>query len=345
MTDRLDQLLESCRSNKPAAKAQQEFQDAWLQLARAGGFTELARDYLLAGSKFRSGDSFAVLWEESSDKQHMISLLTDCAAPASPKPQQLGLLLRILGRLLNTGAPVPQLRMLIAAAMRLAQTPQGGYLQHAEVKVRDEFLSLINSGTELPDFRILLADDKDRQTFVDFFAAVTARTTGKAWSAAKLNARRRLLDWMEAATPVPKQTAAPSPAAALPGSESDSVQKLTTAISLLQEMIPYLEALEKRRQASTEPKEQSQPEASQSSALIAHLEEELAAKTELIEVIQRDHHAAAVGRTEALEEALAHEYDDFCGAESLPMSDMLGENLRDQLRKVFDLLRQHGIHF
>lgn len=351
MVEKMDQLLEYYRSSKPPVKAQKEYQESWLALARRDGLAGSACDYLLAGSRFRSGDAFCVLWKDSAEPLDLVRTLTESpAAPVSSRSQQLALLLRVLAHLLNSGAPAAQLALLIEAVAQIAQSPAGGYVQYADVKVRDELLGLFRPGSQLPAYASLSLPPEAGRAFARMLSDLTAKTAGKLWSAAKLDARSRLLEWTAETVGTPAASA--KPAAEPAGSYAG---KLTAAVSLVQEIIPYLQSLEQQvreahqREAALPEKPASPgPEGEADSALrarIAQLEDELAANAELIEVIQRDNQATAADRTEALEEALEQEYEDFRGAEEQPMSDLLGENLRDQLRKVFGLLRDHGLNF
>jgi hypothetical protein len=56
---------------------------------------------------------------------------------------------------------------------------------------------------------------------------------------------------------------------------------------------------------------------------------------------------ATVRNSASLEGILAHklrlEYQDFMSAEGQPMTERLGENMRDQLKAVFEILKRNGI--
>lgn len=77
--------------------------------------------------------------------------------------------------------------------------------------------------------------------------------------------------------------------------------------------------------------------------LIADRDAEIAAITKMADVISRDKTKQADESLQRMAAKIKIEYRDFMEAQNIPMSCDLGENLRDQLRNVFDILAKGGM--
>lgn len=340
LAQQLDELLAQYRSTKPPVKAQKSYCSTWLSLVRSSGLTEQTCALLHSGSKFHAADAFADFWEESADPPALVRQLTEYPAQAATvRSQQLAAQLRVLAHLLNRGASADQISLLIRSVTRLARKT-GGYIQFAETRVREDLAGVLNAKTALPDYEAVGLEASERDAFARMLADLMPDAGGKTWTAAKQHARERLLAWTSLSASTPASAAPP----VLPSqSRSGDFER---AVAALQDLVPYLRELEQNAaQAAATPAAGTQSADPALQRRIRDLEAQLAAKEQLIDVMDRDNQAVSVDRTEALEEALGREYEDFQGAEDLPMSEMLGENLRDQLAKVFSLLREHGLHF
>lgn len=64
----------------------------------------------------------------------------------------------------------------------------------------------------------------------------------------------------------------------------------------------------------------------------------------MIEMLRRDRNKHSAESVKRLESKLRYLYTDYLDAKNLKMSDMLGENLRDQLGEVFKILINSGIN-
>ena len=77
--------------------------------------------------------------------------------------------------------------------------------------------------------------------------------------------------------------------------------------------------------------------------LIAKKDAEIAARIKMADVLSRDKTKQADELLQRLTAEVKIEYRDFMEAQGIPMSCDLGENLRDQLQRVFDILEKGGM--
>ena len=77
--------------------------------------------------------------------------------------------------------------------------------------------------------------------------------------------------------------------------------------------------------------------------LIAEKDAEIAARIKMADVLSRDKTKQADELLQRLTAEVKIEYRDFMEAQGIPMSCDLGENLRDQLQHVFDILEKGGM--
>lgn len=83
----------------------------------------------------------------------------------------------------------------------------------------------------------------------------------------------------------------------------------------------------------------------QRDAVIAEKDAEIAERVKMAEVLSRDRSKQADESLQRLASKIRVEYRDFVDALDVPMSCDLGENLRLQLRSIFDILEKGGMKF
>jgi septal ring factor EnvC (AmiA/AmiB activator) len=71
--------------------------------------------------------------------------------------------------------------------------------------------------------------------------------------------------------------------------------------------------------------------------------EEIDQRDQMIEALSRDRSKQTYEQANRLASQLKVEYDDFKSAENSEMSTELGENMREQLKNIFDILAKSGI--
>ena len=76
---------------------------------------------------------------------------------------------------------------------------------------------------------------------------------------------------------------------------------------------------------------------------IAQLEQEIQERMKLTEALSRDRAKQSDEAFNRLASRLRIEYRDFMDAVDIPMNRDLGENMREQLKNVFDILIKAGI--
>lgn len=354
----------------PNADSQHSYAKNWILYVQNNGLDQTALEYLYSGSKLQSGCAFVKFWETQARPAQLIQKLIEFARPDQEGAGRLNYLavqFSVLGNLLSAGAPADQLRALISSLEKLARKSKGGYNHNAGIRIREDFLPYIILSAVLPPYSSLGLPEKVQSGFAEMLISLTKNTSAKRWTKDRLAARDKICTWvsaneadgLEATFSVrdtdeiskPENTLPVGPSGSGVSTRDSSFQSrsadLASAVKVLQELVPYVASLEET--AAVQKRElaelKSAAPATEMITRITELEQQLKEKSTLIDVIQQDNKASFSEHTEQLEEKLAREYEDFCSAESLAMSVMLGENLRDQLRQVFAALHDYGLKF
>lgn len=352
----MDRLLDFYKKKRPPKDAKKEYNSAWLRLVQQDGFTEQARGFLLDGARhgFPVHEAFSQFWDRKGRPKKLVQQLIDGSSKRTgqARSRHLVLQLRILAMLLNRGAPPEQVALLVSSTGTLIRKPDGAYTFRADAKVREDLIGLTEPGAAFPSFETLPLSQTARNGFTRMLTELTGSTVSNKWTSSRLLVRRMMLEWIgaEPAADSRPEIAAPgtAPAAAVPdGSRS---AELSAAVTALKKLVPYVRGLEQQvaEYETTFDNLKKRAGGANVAALQARneeLEQQLADRTALIDVIERDKMAIAEDRRAKLEEGLAREYDDFESAENFRMSLILGENIRDQLRSVFAMLREFGLRF
>lgn len=91
--------------------------------------------------------------------------------------------------------------------------------------------------------------------------------------------------------------------------------------------------------------EEKNHELAEKNQQLDRLNETLAGKEQMIELLQREQSRKAEIALNVIAEQLRSEYREFRTALDLPMDVDLGENMRLQLKKLFTILERNGVNF
>ena len=91
--------------------------------------------------------------------------------------------------------------------------------------------------------------------------------------------------------------------------------------------------------------EEKNQQLEQKTQQLDRLNETLAGKEQMIDLLQREQSRKAEIALNVIAEQLRSEYQDFRTALDLPMDVDLGENMRLQLKKLFTILERNGVNF
>lgn len=117
---------------------------------------------------------------------------------------------------------------------------------------------------------------------------------------------------------------------------NESREKYTLQVDMMQSKNEHIQLLESR---ILDLKRLSDSQAANSVKIQKNFDDRI----KLAEALSRDKIKQAEEAEKRLSSKLRIEYKDFCDAIALPMDCDLGENMRDQLRGVFDILKKAGI--
>lgn len=366
--------------SKPTGAQRKKFCSLWCSEAVEAGLVPETADVLFSGLRFHPGEALldycGISGVASPEAALFFVTQADALRDAGPRDRRspFGVLLSFLAALLNTGELPQSLGPVLTSAAGIALQEET-WAQNAPAVYRDYFLDDLQKEAGLPSLSGLSMSEADADQVRAVFSALQDKVRGTV-SGRKKKALDRVDRWL--AEPAPAKSASAGASAPPEAGHERSVP------SLLSDLASAFEALQEENDrlrmivnsAQEEParieevprsgdvrlrKKYDDLQAEHEDLARQHediarrlaeavsrserAEQERDQKADLIQAMQRDASVRLTEQMHALEDRLQREYNEFEDVRTAEMSIVLGENLRDQLADVFDLLKKNGFAF
>lgn len=336
-----------------ATNEKDTFKESWKSLVAERGLNDTTVRFILDESRPQASEVFLEHFATlvPKEKRKAIDVLCEAAktATASDRAKYAPVLFRCTAHMLSAKEP-PELVAKLLSACTLAKSAKKELFRDVAQAYLDFFIRHIN-----PDVLLPFPDDiKLTESTVSFIGKVhdDALKLLKEQSKAQpidTTLIEELTEWIQSIGQFGPAAAIRSLEAVIEFLQDEKqknrkgqqairnrdkeIRRLRNSLDLYREKSDKLEARVKEKDT----------ELTAAAARERELTGQLKDKSRMIDIVQRNASSAASERHEQLADLLHEEYTDFLEAKDVTMDSTLGENLRDQLERVFDMLKDSGV--
>ena len=324
--DYMNEVLHSFFSSKGRIKHSNStarfFYDNWLKLALTEGFTKEAEHYLYLGIILKSARALKDYILQANKPNEALNVFFNGEMYNKNADTTFRLVSHLTALCLNESRDAQLIARLIEKFPDSYLSKDGARIKSAAKIMEKNFFETLKPSTELVPLSELKLEPNALKRFVKMMRSIIADIE-KDKTLDRKNVDK-VKAWLATATLI--ETPSVEDTASIPLSK------------ILERAATMSRALEKNLEEKNQQLEQKTQQ-------LDRLNETLAGKEQMIDLLQREQSRKAEIALNVIAEQLRSEYQDFRTALDLPMDVDLGENMRLQLKKLFTILERNGVNF